>query len=220
MQKDERLEVARIADFKVTGDGSHENWSATKWQGLRRVGEGTATYTTRFKIGYSKRGLYFLFDCQDKRLTCSGLPDYGDLYTEDVVEVFLWPDEQHPLYFEYEISPLGAQLPILVSNRDGVFHGWLAWHHERNRKCQAATAVRGGERAPGAKVKGWTAEFFIPFALLSGVCPPPKAGDSWRANFYRIDYGEKSNTHWAWDTRTGPNFHDHRHFGSIVFGKA
>ena len=45
-------------------------------------------------------------------------------------EVFLWPDERDPIYFEYEISPLGRELPILVPNLDGKFLGWRPWHYE------------------------------------------------------------------------------------------
>lgn len=146
------LSLQRIADHPVTGQVEHPSWAALAWHDLRRVGTGTATYATRFKAAYSPQGLYCLFDGEDRRLTCSGLPDNGDLYTEDVIEVFLWPDERYPLYFEYEISPLGAHLPILVSNRDGAFHGWLAWHHEGARRCQAATAARGGSLMPGAAV--------------------------------------------------------------------
>ncbi len=211
------LSLARIADHSVTGEPEHPLWAALAWHDLTRVGSGTAAYATRFKAAYSPLGLYCLFDCEDRRLTCSGLPDNGDLYTEDVIEVFLWPDERHPIYFEYEISPLGAQLPILVSNRDGAFHGWLPWHHEGPRRCQAMTMVRGGPREPGAAVTGWTAKFFIPFALLQGVCAPPSAGQRWRANFYRIDYDAGPPSQWAWEPRTGSDFHDYRSFGTLAF---
>lgn len=214
----QELMIQPIADHAVTGDDSHSVWRSVGWTELRHVGAGASSYATRLKVAYSPKGLYFLADCQDKRLVCTGLPDNGNLFTEDVVEVFLWPDERHPLYFEYEVSPLAAQLPILVSNNDGAFHGWLPWHHEGPRRCQAATTVRGGKKEPGAVVTGWIAEFFIPFALFSGVCPAPKAGDRWRANFYRIDYDETPCSHWAWDSRTGSNFHDYRHFGTVVFG--
>jgi len=220
MQTAKNLELSLVEDFRVTGDGRGAAWAKIDWQPLGRVGEGTATYATRFKAAWSPRGIYLLCDCEDRQLTCSGLPDYGNLFTEDVVELFLWPDERHPLYFEYEISPLGAQLPILVSNHNGTFHGWLPWHYEGERRCQGATTVRGGERAPGAAVTGWTVECFIPFALLCGVCPIPKAGDQWRANVYRIDYDAAPCSHWAWDTRTAANFHDYNRFGAWVFGNA
>ena len=77
------LSLARIADHSVTTQIEHPLWAALTWHDLTRVGSGTAAYATRFKAAYSPQGLYCLFDCEDRRLTCSGLPDNGDLYTED-----------------------------------------------------------------------------------------------------------------------------------------
>ncbi len=212
-----KIELAKVKDFKMSGDGTSSSWSKTKWHSLKRVGDGSSKYATRFKALYSAKGMYFLFDCEDRKLTCSGLPDNANLFSEDVIELFIWPDERHPLYFEYEASPLAAQLPILVSNNGGAFYGWLPWHYEGGRRCLCATSVRGGKKAAKADVQGWTVESFIPFELFSGVCSTPKKGDAWRANFYRIDYDESPSSQWAWDVRTGGNFHDYKNFGTIVF---
>jgi hypothetical protein len=56
--------------------------------------------------------------------------DFLDLWNEDVVEAFFWTDESNPIYFEYELSPLNYELPILVPNNKGKFLGWLPWHYE------------------------------------------------------------------------------------------
>lgn len=212
------LLVPHVDDFTVTGDGSHPAWNAMPWQPMPRVGGGPATYQTHTKVLYSKTGLYFLVDCPDTRLTCSGLPDFADLYTEDVVEVFLWTDETLPLYFEYEISPLNAELPIIIPNVNGRFHGWLPWHYTGKRKTRTATAVRGGEKAPMATVEGWSTEFFIPYALLVPLANvPPRPGSTWRANIYRIDHDAGTASQWAWCPDTGCNFHDYQRFGTLRF---
>ena len=91
------MSLKRIADHPVTAQVEQPSWAASEWRDLTRVGPGTAAYATRFKAAYSPQGLYCLFDCEDRRLTCSGLPDNGNLFTEDVIEVFLWPDERHPV---------------------------------------------------------------------------------------------------------------------------
>jgi hypothetical protein len=75
-------------------------------------------------------------------------------------------NERQPLYFEYEISPLGYELPILVPNMNGKFLGWQPWHYERDRKIRKATVVRGGDKKPNAEISGWTAEVFVPYQLL------------------------------------------------------
>jgi len=115
--------------------------------------------------------------------------DFLDLWNEDVFEFFLWPDERYPVYFEYEISPLGYELPIIIPNFGGRFLGWRPWHYEGARKTQKATAVTGGAKRSGARVTGWKAEVFVPYELLKPLqSVPPQPGTRWRANFYRVDY--------------------------------
>ncbi len=103
-------------DFEVTGDGDAKAWEKAEWEPLHARGEKGLPYETRVKVLYSKKGLYVLMDATDKKLTATFEKDFENLWTEDVFEVFLWPDERDPLYFEYEISPLGRELPILVPN--------------------------------------------------------------------------------------------------------
>ena len=211
--------IQRVKDFDVTGMGEAPAWSGVEWLAMAPVG-GSSNYRTRAKVLYSDNGLYFLVDNDDARLSCSALQDFDDLFAEDVVEVFLWPDQAHPVYFEYEISPLNAELPILVSNNGAGFYGWLPWHYQDGRRTRHATTVRGGAQAPMATVEGWTTEFFIPFQLLSGVGNvPARPGSLWRANIYRIDYDAAQPAQWAWCPDTGTNFHNYQRFGVFEFGE-
>ena len=109
---------------------------------------------------YSKTGLYFLMDGTDRKLTATMTEDFMDLWNEDVFEVFLWTDERYPVYFEYEISPLNHELPILVPNFGGQFLGWRPWHYERrspdaqghdhDRRTQEAATRRFRAGAPSS----------------------------------------------------------------------
>lgn len=202
----------------MTGHGTNPAWQTVEWVPLARVGTGRSRYATRGKALYSTTGIYFLVEAEDERLTCTLTEDFSDLFREDVIEVFLWPDERHPVYFEYEISPLGYELPVLVSNNAGQFCGWLPWHFYKTRKTRLATVVRGGEKQPHAAVAGWTVEFFIPFALLVGLGNSlPQPGTQWRVNLCRIDYDVGSPSHWSWAPVAGNNFHDYTNFGRLVF---
>ena len=180
---------------------------------------GGADYQTRLKVLYSETGLYVLMDGADKKLTATMTEDFLDLWNEDVFEFFVWPDERQTIYFEYEISPLGIELPILVPNINGTFLGWRPWHYEGARKIQKATSISGGPKKSGAQVTGWCAEVFMPFALLEPLANvPPKPGTRWRANFYRMDYDEGRTTSWDW-ARVGPSFHEFQKFGTLEFGE-
>jgi hypothetical protein len=218
-QRDERprLRVRPVDDFEVTGTGEHAAWRQTEWVALHRREPDGHPYETRFKAVYSGTGLYFLIDGTDRTLTATMAEDFMDLWNEDVFEVFVWPDERSPTYFEYEISPLNRELAILVPNFGGQFLGWRPWHYEGNRLTRKATSTVGGPKQPHASIQGWRAEFFIPYALLRPLQNvPPKAGTQWRANVYRMDYDEGRRTQWEW-APVGKTFHDYERFGDFVF---
>jgi hypothetical protein len=209
--KDSVLRIVRSSNFEVTGDGNSQNWESAKWITLPQRENGGAVYQTQIKLLYSDSGIYCLFKCEDHKITATLKGDFLDLYNEDVVEVFFWTDEKMPVYFEYELSPLNFELPILVPNNKGDFFGWRPWHYEGERKTRHATHINGAD-----EITSWTAEFFIPFALLKPMQNvPPKKGTQWRANFYRIDY-ESGTSEWSWQ-KTRTNFHDYEKFGYIVF---
>jgi predicted TIM-barrel fold metal-dependent hydrolase len=211
------MTVAATEDFEVTGDGSAKAWDKAKWEPLHKREADGLPYETRFKLLYSKKGIYVLMDATDKKITATMKEDFQNLWTEDVFEVFLWPEERDPVYFEYEISPLNFELPILIPNMEGKFLGWRPWHYEGERKIRKATSAIGGTLKSGAEVEGWRAEIFIPFELLQPLRNvPPKAETRWRANFYRMDYDDGKKTSWDW-ARVGPSFHEFQKFGTLVF---
>lgn len=212
-----QLSVKPAEDFEVTGSGEHAAWRQAEWTTLNRRQPDGHPYDTRFKMLYSSTGLYFLMEGTDRKLTATMTEDFMDLWNEDVFEVFLWTDERHPVYFEYEISPLNRELPILIPNFGGEFLGWRPWHYERDRQTRKATSVTGGSKESHASIQGWRAEFFIPYRLLRPLQNvPPKAGTRWRANFYRVDYDDKKTTQWDW-ARVGKSFHEYQKFGDLLF---
>lgn len=216
VQQKGTLLINKCKDFKVTGDGSSDTWKKTKWVELVQQGPDIFPYTTKAKVLYSETGIYFLFDCEDKKLTSTLKGDNLNIYTEDVVEIFLWPEESFPVYFEYELSPLNYELTIMVPNYNGQFLGWLPWHYEGDRKTQHETSVKGGKKESGSSVKGWIAEFFIPYKLLTPLPKvPPVSGTKWRANMYRIDY-DNGTAHYAWQ-KTDKSYHEYNKFGTFIF---
>jgi len=210
--------IPHCDDFQLDGTGSAPAWAAAPWLDLPAC-DGKPGDTTRAKMLWSATGIYALCEAEDHRLSCTMTEDFLDLFHEDVFEWFIWPDESQFAYFEYEISPLGKHLPIMVNNNgSGSFHGWLPWKEEGRRAIRRAVTVRGGEQRSGAAITGWTAEVFIPFKLLVGLrrCPPTP-GMIWRANLYRIDYDSGKGRHYAWSPVTENLFHNYFEFGRIIF---
>ncbi len=222
------LRVRSTVDFEVTGDGQNEAWSKTEWQSLyRRNGAGLplaeeTSNRSRVKLLYSATGLYVLLDGADKKLTATFDRDGAHLWEEDCFEVFLWPDEKQPNYFEYEISPLGFELPLLMSNQNGKLFRWQPWSFDEERQgiprqVRKATSITGGPKQSGADISGWTAEVFLPYHLLQPLNNvSPKSGTTWRANFYRMDHDNGRTSAWSW-APVGRSFHEIQKFGTLTF---
>lgn len=208
--------IKKCQDFKFSGDGKSVQWENTKWINLVQQ-DSNSSYRTRVKVLYSTTGVYFLFNCGDKKITSAMRADNLNLWEEDVVEVFLWTDENFPVYFEYELSPFNFELPIMVPNNKGKFLGWLPWNYDGDRKTRHATSVTGGELVNGGSITGWTGEIFIPYKLLTPLSNvPPVSGTKWRANMYRIDYDKGSGMSFAWQ-KTSHTFHEYKKFGTFIF---
>jgi predicted TIM-barrel fold metal-dependent hydrolase len=211
------MRVRQTEDFAINGAGDAPAWEKTDWTPLNLRGSDGHQYATHVKMLYSKTGLYVLMEAEDGMITATMKEDFLNLWNEDVFEFFLWPDEKYSVYFEYEISPLGFELPIIIPNFDGKFLGWRPWHYEGERKTQKATTVMDGPKQPGAKITGWKAEVFVPYDLLKPLQNvPPLPGTRWRANFYRVDYNQGKTTSWDW-ARVGSSFHEFEKFGTLIF---
>ncbi|MDX2226321.1 MAG: carbohydrate-binding family 9-like protein [Verrucomicrobiae bacterium] len=210
--------VIRTTDFDPGSPGSAAFWDKAAWMAVPPLNTALTGYATRARLLYSDRGLYVQIECQDPLLTAHPRGDFESLYLEDVAEVFLQPDPGSPVYFEYEISPFGAEAPLLISNNGNSLSGWTPWKYGGRKKTAKAVSVRGGRARPGEKIEGWSAEVFIPYLLLEGLkgCPP-SSGQSWRGNVTRIDYDNGKNHFFSWATLPRPNFHNPPLFGRLVF---
>lgn len=216
-ERDEQtLIVPYVDDFELTGDGQHSVWEETDWAHLSQKDnlEESQGLESRFKLAYSKHGMYILFENSDRILNATIESDFKRIWKEDVVEVFFWPDESVRSYFEYELSPLNYELVLLFLEEGG---SWIPFgYHGSKRATRHRTSVTGGEKVSGGSITGWMAEFFIPYRLMGPLLDKrPKSGDEWRANFYRIDYDD-GQTHFAWQP-VERSYHELDHYGTIRF---
>ncbi|MEX2605159.1 MAG: carbohydrate-binding family 9-like protein [Gracilimonas sp.] len=215
--------VKKTKDIIITGSGSAQNWNRTSWSELTEFSgladnEVKRNLATKFKVLYSDDGIYFLFHCEDEKLSATMQSNFMELWREDVVEVFLWSNENELTYFEYELSPLNYELPLLVTSYKNKQSHWVPFEfsYKEGRRTIHKTSVKGGKKESGARITEWTAEFFIPFELLRPMDNIfPVSGTKWRANLYRIDY-DRGVAHWGWQA-INENFHDYENFGIFIF---
>lgn len=208
------MKIKKTSDFDISGDGIADQWNKAEWVNIPVRTDNTVNYITRVRVMWSDTGIYFNFYCEDEKITATMEEDNLNLWEEDVVEVFLMPDDNYPLYFEYQLSPLNYELTLLIPNLDGNFLGWLPWKYDSDRKTRRKTKVIYGD--DGSGVTGWSAEFFIPWKLLAPlISGPPEPGTRWKANMYRLDY-DKGPTRFTWQ-KTDRHFHEPHNFGTFIF---
>lgn len=212
------LIVRKCSDFNLTGTGDNSEWKKTEWNYLSQVDTfNTRIYSSKFKILYSVKGVYVLFNGDDDKITTQYDTNFGDLYNADVFEVFFHTDPKMPFYLEYEINQLNKELVLLVPNINGKAYGWTPFHYENDRSIKRMVHVKGGEAAPNKTITSWSAELFFPYELfrpLNNV--PPVSGTIWNANFCRLDYDRPNRMKWSWSPVQN-SFHEFEKYKSIIF---
>lgn len=207
------LIVNRTGDFTLDGTGAANAWSVARWNILPQLDKGVKGYDTRFKILYSVKGIYVLFEGKDEKISSNYKEDFSDMYNADVFEVFFHPESSTPLYFEYEINAFDKELVLLIPNLDGKIMGWRPWHYEADRLVKHAVSI---QRENG-RMRSWTAECFFSFALLAPLQKtPPVSGTVWNANFCRLDYDSGKMIKWSWSP-VKVSFHEFEKFRKIKF---
>ena len=143
------------------------------------------------RLLYSQEGLYVLMEATDGKLTATMKEDFREPVDRGRVRGLPLARRARPdlLRVRDLAAGLRAADPGPQPRRQV---SWLAaWHYEGDRRTAKRPPRCGGAKKSGAKVTGWTAEFFIPYELLEPLHNvPPKSGTRWRANFYRMDYDD------------------------------
>lgn len=202
------MRCGRFSFGAVAADGAAEPWPAIEFSALAdTVTGGAPLQPTRFKIGWNPAELRVLFHASDAAPNATMTRRDAPLYEEEVVEVFLDTVGDLGGYYEIEVNPLNAVLDLVLRRNRSGYRKNFAW------RCEGlVTAVRID---PGIS---WTSELSIPMSSI--VSEPPKPGDIWRANFYRIDRPVDGPVEYsAWSATGRPQFHVPARFGAIEFGE-
>ena len=212
------LIVRKCRDFNLTGSGSNIEWEKATWNLLTKLDSGGKDYTSRFKILYSEKGIYLLFNGEDEKISTQSNQDFGNIYEGDAFEVFFHTNPLVPKYFEYEINQLNKELILVITKVNNKGYLWAPWHYENGKQIYRMVDIVGGKTESGALIKSWSAEVFFPFELLN-LLPyvPPQSGTIWNANFCRLDYDSGNMIKWSWSPKIKNSFHELEAFRSIKF---
>lgn len=196
------------------------------WSPASEVAWGPAAYATRFRAVWREEGLFLRFDATDPDPWHTMTRRDDHLWEEEVVEIFLDPGGGGRDYYELEISPANVVCDVRMIAPWPDKKQDFAWD-----LAGLLTRTRLRKDAAG-KTTGWTATASLPWAGLRllpsarGVAVPPKVGDRWSFNLFRIERPggprapEKGAIAAAWSPTGQPSFHVPRAFRELVFAGA
>ena len=168
---------------------------------------------TTVAVWYDDDYLTFLFCAADDHLRATHYEHDAPLYEEDVVEMFLAP-QMLTRYYEIEVSPRGTTFDAAIDSPDGVR---ATMHADRAWTCEGlVTAIRTTSESDGTTTIDTLVR--IPFFALERSVPGD--GETWRANFFRIDrHPTNGDEYSAWQPtlRSPADFHVAAVFGSLHF---
>ncbi|HYM23530.1 MAG TPA: carbohydrate-binding family 9-like protein [Vicinamibacterales bacterium] len=180
---------------------------------VRAVDGSVPRLATSFAAYRDAAALVVVFSGEDDETVAHYLGHDEPLWQEDVVEVFLAPATSSE-YFELEVNPLGTTFDARIVSPNGdraTMTTDLSWDcNELFAAVRKVFPIDGTFRL--------TIVLRIPFASLT--IDPPRPGDEWGANFFRIDRSAKRGDEFmAWQPtrKSPPDFHVPAAFGRLVF---
>ena len=208
------LKVPRAAG-PVTVDGKldEEAWKSAAGSGPMKApaSGGKMLPETSFRIMWDDENLYVGYDAPDDHLHCTHTKRDEPIYEQDAVEVFLDPDGDGKNYYEFQVCPAGTIF-------DSFLPAYRKNQNEWNATLQAKVVIDGTLNNKDDVDAGFTAEFAIPFKdLTNAPSTPPKAGEKWKANFFRLDDAKGGKKAWAWSPPMNNDFHNLKQFGVLEF---
>jgi len=193
------------------------------WRNAAPITWGDAPFVNRFRALATPAALWLRFDVYDEHPWHTMTRRDEHIWEEEVVEIFLDPDRTGANYYELEINPVNVVCDLVVPKPWPELHSNPAWDFEGLET--RVTPYRGSDAGPD----GWTATARLPwpgFRTLPCKAPlPPRHGDRWRFNVYRIKrpHGpQRPNDdviHAAYAPTGSPSFHVPSVFPDFVFSE-
>lgn len=145
-----------------------------------------ARTATTARLLWDREFLYFHADMEDSDLFADIREHDGELWKNDVFELFLRPDTDKTGYYEFQTNAAGAKFDafypkydldtIVKQSKVGAF------------RMETKVALRGTLNKRDDKDQGWSVEGRIPWTDFARTGGRPVPGEKWKLNLCRFDY--------------------------------
>ncbi|RZJ48828.1 MAG: hypothetical protein EOO44_19520 [Flavobacterium sp.] len=179
------IPVSKTAE-NIIIDGNLSDWK-TFFLGPFKVHDSgkEGTQKTFVSLSWNNENLYIAYRSEDSKIIGKYQPKDSKIYeTDDLVEVFIDPDGDGKNYLEIGVNAFSTNYDMLIHCISPACGGW---------KMSTDFTIEGLETVSKITPEGFCTEIKIPFSSLekieNGNFIKPKIGTKWRANTFRIDYG-------------------------------
>lgn len=175
---------------------------------FRTMSHTVARWHTETRLAWDDRHLHIEMHCEDEDAWGTLVERDAPLWQEEVVEVFLAAGgSDAKMYYEFEVSPLGALFDARVSSPHGTREEMVV---ERDWNCE--NILWSVSKQPFRQ--DWIARLAIPWRGL-GLSRAPR---ELRANFFRVERprnGVDELSGWSPTETDPPDFHRPEKFGFL-----
>jgi uncharacterized repeat protein (TIGR03806 family) len=176
--------------IEIDGSSADEAWKSAQlidhfylpWLGANAR---PARSATQARLLWDRENLYFLAEMEDKDLFADINEHDGNIWQNDVFELFFKPDEKCNGYYEFEINAQAAVLDIFFPQRDkdsAQYFKAFDFHLDVKVKRDGTLNERDDRDV------GWTVEGKIPWRDFIKTGGRPNVGERWRFALCRYDY--------------------------------
>lgn len=205
---------------KIDGKLDDAVWQKAASTGkFRTYNNRRAKKRTEARIAWDKKYLYIAFDMDDDDIFSTYTKRDDPLFKQEVVEFYIDANRNRRDYIELQVSPAGKIFDSFFdSYRSPRPWGRLSY----DSGMTVGVDIRGTLNQRSDRDKGWSVEMRLPFGRLGPARNlPPKDGDEWTINMYRLERSRYSgNEDHAWSpvtTGVGGDYHRISRFGTLRF---
>ncbi|MCP5549613.1 MAG: PQQ-dependent sugar dehydrogenase [Akkermansiaceae bacterium] len=179
-----------------------------------------AATRTMAKLMWDTDYLYYYAEMEDGDLRAEKRERDGELWLDDVFELFFKPSAGKEDYYEFQVNPLGSLLDIHYPKREE--QGYSKNRNQGTFGHAAKVIVQGTPGDSSDRDLGWRVEGRIPWTDFAPTGGSPAVGDEWRFTLCRYDYDPRfENKQQAELSVSAPsmidNFHAHERYAPIRF---
>lgn len=207
--------------IKITGKGTDPAWKNAQtidnfklpWLEKPRP----ARTKTKAKLLWDREFLYFFADMEDADLYADIKEHNGNLWYNDVFELFFKPADDKPGYYEFQVNAAGAVLDCFFPRRNAG--GFDRFKNDTQFHVEAKVNLRGTLNKWTDKDDGWSIEGKIPWTDFIKTGGRPDVNEKWKFALCRYDYsvdfeGPEIST---CAPLTKPNFHRFEDYATLTF---